>query len=115
MGWQSALGCDLSQLLPEAPFTGFQSRAFRSTASGRSASTTKGFFEKNELGRYSLNNLTATPDPTGAVTVQFGGCTPQTTNCLPIVPGWNYTVRLYRPRQEILNGSWQFPEAQPAL
>ena len=27
--------------------------------------------------------------------------------------GWNYMVRLYRPRAEILNGSWKFPEAQP--
>jgi hypothetical protein len=26
--------------------------------------------------------------------------------------GWNYTVRLYRPRQEILDGTWKFPEAQ---
>jgi len=23
-------------------------------------------------------------------------------------------VRLYRPRAEILNGKWKFPEAQPA-
>ena len=34
-------------------------------------------------------------------------------NCLPITPGWNYLVRLYRPRAEILDGSWTFPEAQP--
>jgi len=27
--------------------------------------------------------------------------------------GWNYMVRLYRPRAEILNGTWKFPEAQP--
>jgi hypothetical protein len=27
------------------------------------------------------------------------------------MPGWNYTVRLYRPRAEILNGTWKFPEA----
>jgi hypothetical protein len=26
--------------------------------------------------------------------------------------GWNYMVRLYRPRAEILNGTWRFPEAQ---
>ena len=26
--------------------------------------------------------------------------------------GWNYTVRLYRPRPEILNGT-KFPEAEP--
>jgi hypothetical protein len=28
------------------------------------------------------------------------------------MPGWNYTVRLYRPRAEILNGEWKFPQAQ---
>jgi hypothetical protein len=28
--------------------------------------------------------------------------------------GWNYTVRLYRPRPEILGGTWTFPEAQPS-
>jgi hypothetical protein len=28
--------------------------------------------------------------------------------------GWNYTVRLYRPRKEILDGTWKFPEAIPA-
>jgi hypothetical protein len=27
--------------------------------------------------------------------------------------GWNYTVRLYRPRPEILNGKWKFPEPKP--
>jgi hypothetical protein len=28
------------------------------------------------------------------------------------VPDWNYTVRLYRPRKEILGGTFKFPEAQ---
>jgi len=27
--------------------------------------------------------------------------------------GWNYTVRLYQPRKEILDGSWRFPEVKP--
>jgi para-nitrobenzyl esterase len=73
----------------------------------------KGYFEKNDLNAYSLNNLTAKPDPSGAFTIQFGGCQREIPNCLPIMPGWNYTVRLYRPRAEILNGTWKFPEAQP--
>ncbi len=73
----------------------------------------EGRFEKNPQNAYSLNNLTAAKDADGAVTVQFGGCTGKTANCLPIVKGWNYTVRLYRPRSEILNGSWRFPEAEP--
>jgi hypothetical protein len=73
----------------------------------------KGFFEKNDLNAYSVNNLTAKPNSDGSFTVQFGGCTKETTNCLPIVAGWNYTARLYRPRAEILNGAWKFPEAIP--
>jgi len=26
--------------------------------------------------------------------------------------GWNYTVRLDRPRKEIIDAAWKFPEAQ---
>lgn len=26
--------------------------------------------------------------------------------------GWNYTVGLYRPRKEILEGSWKFPDVE---
>jgi hypothetical protein len=73
----------------------------------------EGYFEKNDRNAYTLNNLTARTNPDGSVTVQFGGCDGNAVNCLPITPGWNYWVRLYRPRPEILNGSWTFPEAQP--
>jgi hypothetical protein len=73
----------------------------------------RGFFEKNALNAYSLNNLSARPDAGGGYTIQFGGCQKQTPNCLPISKGWNYTMRLYRPRKEILDGSWKLPEAQP--
>lgn len=75
----------------------------------------KGFFEKNELGAYSLNNLTAKPEASGAYEIQFGGCEKATPNCLPIVDGWNFTMRLYRPRKEVLDGSWKLPEARPAF
>ena len=34
------------------------------------------------------------------------------SNYLPIMPGWNYTLRLYRPRKEILDGTWKFPDGQ---
>jgi hypothetical protein len=72
-----------------------------------------GYFEPNPLNANSLNNLTAKQDGDGAYTIQFGGCDGQVPNCLPTTPGWNYTVRLYRPRAEVLDGSWTFPEAQP--
>ena len=72
----------------------------------------RGFFEKNDLDSYSLNNLTARPDSDGGFTVQFGGCTRQTANCLVTPPGWTYVVRMYRPRAPVLDGSWKFPEAK---
>jgi hypothetical protein len=72
-----------------------------------------GYFEKNPYGAYSLNDITAKKDPDGAITIQFGGCDGKIPNCLPIMRGWNYTVRLYRPRPEILNGTWKFPSPEP--
>ena len=72
-----------------------------------------GFFVPNDRNAYSINNLTAVPDPVGAISVHFGGCADNRLNCLPIMDGWNYTVRLYRPRAEILDGSWTFPIAEP--
>ncbi len=72
----------------------------------------EGYFEKNPYDAYSLNGITAKKDPDGTVTVQFGDCDGRIPNCLPTMPGWNYTVRLYRPRAEILDGQWKFPEAQ---
>ena len=73
----------------------------------------KGYYEKNKLNAYTLNNITAEKDADGTVNVQFGGCDGKIENCIPIVKDWNYTVRLYRPRQPILDGSWTFPEPQP--
>lgn len=71
-----------------------------------------GYYELNSLDAYAVNNLTATADADGAITVQFGGCDRSVANCLPIVSGWNYMVRLYRPRTEVLDGTWTFPPAE---
>jgi len=73
-----------------------------------------GYFEKNAEGAYTINNVTAQRGSDGAVTVQFGSCDGgKVANCLPITPGWNYTVRLYQPRAAIVSGAWKLPEAQP--
>ncbi|WP_245330533.1 DUF1254 domain-containing protein [Bradyrhizobium sp. AS23.2] len=74
----------------------------------------EGYFEKNAANAYSINNITAKKSNDGSIAIQFGGCDGKIPNCLPITKGWNYTVRLYRPRAEILNGKWKFPELQPA-
>jgi hypothetical protein len=72
-----------------------------------------GYFTPNPQNAYSLNNITAQRGADGKTTIQFGGCSGATANCLPITPGWNYLIRLYRPQDAILNGEWTFPEAQP--
>jgi hypothetical protein len=71
-----------------------------------------GYFQKNAQNAYTVNNVTAKPNADGSVTIQFGGDS-SAPNCIPIMPGWNYVVRMYRPRKEILDGAWKFPEAQP--
>jgi len=72
----------------------------------------EGHFRKNDLNAYTLNSITAKKNADESVTVQFGGCDGKSANCLPICAGWNYMVRLYRPRKEVLDGTWKFPDAQ---
>lgn len=64
---------------------------------------------ENNRGIYSYNNITAKKAADGSITIHFGG-DPKADNYLDIMDGWNYLVRLYVPREEILNGSWTFPE-----
>ncbi|MGC4005548.1 MAG: hypothetical protein QM811_21495 [Pirellulales bacterium] len=79
--------------------------------SGRSASITKRASSKKiPGGAYTLNNVTAKPNADGSYTIRFGGDANK-ENVIPIMPGWNYLVRLYRPQAAILDGKWTFPEA----
>jgi hypothetical protein len=67
-----------------------------------------GYFEPNSSNAYSLNSLTGSKNTDGSITIHFGG-DPKKLNYLPLTEGWNYTVRLYRAKEQILNGSWVFP------
>jgi hypothetical protein len=69
--------------------------------------------EKDAYDAYSINSITGRKSDDGSIAIQFGGCDRKIDNCLPIMRGWNYTVRLYRPRAAILNAQWKFPEPQP--
>ncbi|OLZ42692.1 hypothetical protein A6E15_10645 [Natrinema saccharevitans] len=71
-----------------------------------------GFLEENEYDAYSFNDVTAEPDDDGSITIHFGG-DPDRPNYLYTPAEWFYLVRLYGPREEILDGSYQFPEAEP--
>ena len=50
--------------------------------------------------------------PMGQMTIRFGG-DPTAVGYLRIMPGWSYLVRLYRPRPEVVDGRWTFPEPTP--
>ncbi len=90
--------------VPEVPVDGFWSVTVYNA---------EGYFRKNDANTYSFNNITAKKGSDGTVTIHFGGDAKQ-SNYLPIVKGWNYTVRMYRPQESVLDGSWKFPKPQPA-
>lgn len=69
----------------------------------------EGYLEPNDLGVNSFNDITATPNGDGTITLHFGGCDDGRVNCIPISPGWNHAIRLYEPQADILDGSWSFP------
>jgi len=73
----------------------------------------KGFMFENEQKAYSVNNVTAKRAADGSVKIRFGGDPKGADNYLAIQPGWNYVLRLYRPRKEILAGAWRAPELHP--
>jgi len=72
----------------------------------------KGLMPVNKYNAYSFNNVTAKKAADGSITIHFGG-DPKDDNYLPITEGWNYIVRLYKPKKEILDGSWTFPDPEP--
>jgi hypothetical protein len=84
----------------EVPVDGFWSISVYNSA---------GFFEKNDRDAYTVNNITGVKNDDGSTTVRFGDHPADVPNVIPITEGWNYLVRLYRPRPEILDGSWDFP------
>ncbi|WP_423746916.1 DUF1214 domain-containing protein (plasmid) [Haladaptatus sp. SPP-AMP-3] len=70
------------------------------------------YLEENKYDAYSVNNVTAERADDGSVTIHFGG-DPDQPNFIYTPEGWHYIVRLYKPREPIIDGSYQFPEAQP--
>jgi len=72
-----------------------------------------GYFEANEYDSYSVNSVTAVRDDDGSVTVDFATEPGDAANFLHVSEGWNYVVRLYRPRPEVLDGTWEVPAPEP--
>jgi hypothetical protein len=73
----------------------------------------KGYMFESPQKAYSVNNVTAKKAADGSFRIRFGGDPAGADNYLAIAPGWNYVLRLYRPRKEILDGTWKAPELRP--
>jgi len=71
----------------------------------------EGYFNKNEYNSYGFGDRTAQKNADGSVTLHFGG-DPSSLNYIPLTEGWNYVVRMYQPRAELLNGTWTFPDVK---
>jgi hypothetical protein len=69
--------------------------------------------DTNRIRAHALELVGLQPDIIVTNGIQFGGCDGTIANCLPIMPGWNSTIRLYRPRADILDAKWTFPQALP--
>lgn len=72
----------------------------------------EGYFQKNPQDAYNFNSVTATRNADDSITIHFGGCDDGRVNCLPIMDGWNYGVRLYEPEEAVLDGSYVFPSVE---
>ena len=68
-----------------------------------------GYFNENEYHSYGFGDRTAEKNADGSITLNFGG-DPSSVNFIPLSEGWNYVVRMYRPRTEVLNETWTFPK-----
>jgi hypothetical protein len=75
----------------------------------------RGFFEPNDKDLYTVNSVTGEPNADGSVTVRFVASTAgdMPPNAIVTPQGWNYLIRLYRPRPEILDGRWTPPALTP--
>jgi hypothetical protein len=56
-----------------------------------------------------LNGAAAVPDADGSVTIDLAPTPGDHDNHLYVMDGWNYTVRLYRTRPEVLDGQRTVP------
>lgn len=73
----------------------------------------EGYFQKNPENAYNFNSINAKKNTDGSITIHFGGCGDGRVNCLPIMDGWNYGIRMYEPEKSILDGKYQFPSLKP--
>jgi hypothetical protein len=74
-----------------------------------------GYLEENPYQAYNRNSVTAQADADGTVTLHLAPDGEGLTNYVYVMDGWNYTLRLYKPHQAVLDKTWIPPTPQPAI
>ena len=69
--------------------------------------TEEGFFF--DVESQSINSYQAIPNEDFSYTIHFSNDSSK-KNCLNIGEHWMYVVRMYEPKQEIIDGIWSFPK-----
>lgn len=68
-----------------------------------------GYLEQGATGSNCLNSITSSPEPDGRVVIHLAPEPGDGKNHLDVMDGWNYAIRLYRPRPEVLDRTWTPP------
>ncbi|MFV1962334.1 MAG: DUF1214 domain-containing protein [Acidimicrobiia bacterium] len=68
-----------------------------------------GYLEPNPYDSYGLNSVTSVADSNGIVTLNLAPDEDGLDNYLYVMDGWNYALRLYKPRQAVLDKTWTPP------
>jgi hypothetical protein len=68
-----------------------------------------GYLERNPYESHGLNNVTSVADSNGIVTLNLAPEEDGLDNYVYVMDGWNYALRLYKPRQAVLDKTWTPP------
>jgi hypothetical protein len=68
-----------------------------------------GYLEPNSYDSYNLNGVTSDAEPDGTVVLNLSPEPDGLANHLYVMDGWNYALRLYKPRRAVVDKSWTPP------
>jgi hypothetical protein len=60
----------------------------------------------------TLNGVSSVADSDGIVTLNLAPEEDGLDNYLYVTDGWNYALRLYKPRQSVIDKTWKPPTPQ---
>ncbi len=74
-----------------------------------------GYLEPNPYDSHGRNSVTSVADSNGIVTLNLAPKEDGLDNHLYVMDGWNYALRLYKPRQAVIDKTWTPPTPQPVV